>query len=508
MSKVQELRVLVNQRLSAAAEEIFELFERTILEYEEKLCGAKEKQHKQQTDFQQRADIQKLSESEEEQQKKSPSLNQVDPAKQPHIKEEQEELWSSQEGEQLQRPEEADISTIVFTSVPVKSEDDDGEKSQPQTGENGHTEHLKTEQNFNPDSHLDSVTHGKTSHSSEDERGNFDYVWEGTSEPQTSLNSADDTEYSDWKTSVSFSDCASSFDQKEQLQENRPIQKGVKPFGCSARGTRWHNKKHLSGHMVCHTKAGFSCSVCNKSFPWRGELVSHMRIHTEEKPNVSAGFDSRFSGIPNLILHPESQTDEKRFTCPVCEKSFSHRTHLLDHMKIHAGEKCSCSVCGKRLFKYSLVRHMKSHTREPIQKPYSCAECGKRFEQRQSLGLHMRIHTGEKPFSCSVCGKSFTHSGNLKRHMTVHTGEKPFSCSICGKSFAQNGNLKQHMTVHTGEKLFSCSICGRSFTQSGTLKRHLTVHLREEQHSCSVCHQRFTELASLNDHRCEVSYLF
>ena len=38
MSKVQTLRVVVKQRLTAAAEEIFELFERTIAEYEEELC--------------------------------------------------------------------------------------------------------------------------------------------------------------------------------------------------------------------------------------------------------------------------------------------------------------------------------------------------------------------------------------------------------------------------------------------------------------------------------------
>ena len=38
MSKVQTLRVFMKQRLTAAAEEIFELFERTIAEYEEELC--------------------------------------------------------------------------------------------------------------------------------------------------------------------------------------------------------------------------------------------------------------------------------------------------------------------------------------------------------------------------------------------------------------------------------------------------------------------------------------
>ncbi|TDH09789.1 hypothetical protein EPR50_G00092520 [Perca flavescens] len=48
MTKVQMLRSLVEQRLTAAAEEIFGLFERTIAEYEEELCRSKEKNERQQ----------------------------------------------------------------------------------------------------------------------------------------------------------------------------------------------------------------------------------------------------------------------------------------------------------------------------------------------------------------------------------------------------------------------------------------------------------------------------
>ncbi|KAK2830981.1 hypothetical protein Q5P01_018912 [Channa striata] len=55
------------------------------------------------------------------------NLNQEeeDQALPPHIKKEQEELWSNQEKEQLQELEEADIIKFPFSAVPVKSEDDD-----------------------------------------------------------------------------------------------------------------------------------------------------------------------------------------------------------------------------------------------------------------------------------------------------------------------------------------------------------------------------------------------
>lgn len=47
MSKVQKLRSLVNQRLTAAVEEIFGLFERTIAEYEEEVSRSKQENERQ-----------------------------------------------------------------------------------------------------------------------------------------------------------------------------------------------------------------------------------------------------------------------------------------------------------------------------------------------------------------------------------------------------------------------------------------------------------------------------
>ena len=58
----------------------------------------------------------------------SPSLDQEDPEPL-HIKEEQEEVWTSQEGEQLNGLQEADITRFPFTAVPVKREDDGKSKT-------------------------------------------------------------------------------------------------------------------------------------------------------------------------------------------------------------------------------------------------------------------------------------------------------------------------------------------------------------------------------------------
>ncbi|XP_070814151.1 zinc finger protein 771-like [Chaetodon trifascialis] len=376
MSKVQTLRAFVEQRLTAAAEEIMELFGRTIAEYEEELCGQRKLLD---AVFQpevrlHRADVQLLSASPEEdppeQQDWSPRLDQEDPAELPHIKEEQEELWSSQEGEQLPGPEEADITKSTVPPVPVKSEEEDEEKPQSSQLHQRHAEDMETEAGG------EDCGGPEAARSSDPDRPETDDScdWEETRGPQSGLKPLQNNEIpgSDVKcntgqTSVSSSECASSFDHKEHLQKNIGIQTELKP--------------------LC-------CPICGKRYNLKNSLTSHMRLHSEGRC----------------------------FSCSVCKKTFQQRVHVLRHMRIHTGEKpFSCSVCGRRFTQRSnLTRHLRVHTGE---KPFSCSVCKASFSLRSSLSKHIIMHTGVKPFSCSVCGKRFTRKESMRRHSTVHTGE-------------------------------------------------------------------------------------
>ncbi|XP_071060559.1 zinc finger protein 79-like [Pseudochaenichthys georgianus] len=453
MNKVQMLLSL-KHRLTAVAEEIFALFEKTIAEHEEELSLSKEENERLQKLLDavlqpqlriHRADVQLLVVVKEEvlpdQQELSTSLDQEYPELPPHIKQEQEELRISQEGEQLQELEEADITKSTFTPDPVKSEDDK-EKPQSSQPHQRQTEHMETEadgddcrgpepaRNSDPESSL----HPKT----EDNTG-------GCSEPDTGDSS--DTEHSaDWK----------------ETREPAPGSESLK-----------NRQESVSDPQRSSEKKPFSCSVCKKAFRQRNDLKRHMKIHTGEKP----------------------------FKCSVCEKAFSRSENVKKHMRIHTGEKAhSCSVCKKA---YSQNIHLKLHMRVHTgEKAHSCSVCKKTFSRNISLKTHMRVHTGEKPFKCSVCEKEFSRSGNLKEHMRIHTGEKAHSCSVCKKDFSRNISLKTHMRVHTGEKPFKCSVCEKEFSRSGNLKEHMRVHTGEKIYSCNVCDKRFKWRSHFKRHKC------
>ncbi|CAL4063986.1 unnamed protein product [Meganyctiphanes norvegica] len=126
---------------------------------------------------------------------------------------------------------------------------------------------------------------------------------------------------------------------------------------------------------------------------------------TNEQYNASImKFDS---GVPHTLVTHNSHIEDKPYKCSICNKVFSEKGNLKQHMKTHTGEK-----------------------------PHLCEQCSKRFTLRRDLIQHMRVHTGEKPYSCNQCDKTFSQRSTLVGHLRTHTGEKPYLCEQCGMSFS------------------------------------------------------------------------
>ncbi|KAM4747467.1 uncharacterized protein WCC33_005008 [Rhinophrynus dorsalis] len=219
----------------------------------------------------------------------------------------------------------------------------------------------------------------------------------------------------------------------------------------------------------------YVCSECGKSFSKSSHLYTHHRVHTGVKPYMCLDCGKRFTSSSTLVDHQRIHSGEKPFACSHCGKCFTKNSNLIDHLRTHTGEKpFACSECGKCFARSSnLVEHQKIHTGE---KSFICSICGKGFSRSSSLAEHHKIHTGGETFICSECGQSFTKNSSLVRHQSIHTGKKPFVCNECGKCFSNSSNLVRHQITHTGEKPFECPICGRSFNQNSNLVSHQKTH--------------------------------
>ncbi|XP_061783401.1 uncharacterized protein [Nerophis lumbriciformis] len=119
------LKELVKERLLAAADEIFALFESTIASYEEELSRTREKGRRRQH---LEVDCETPTVLHFEDIQGSATIKQVDPQP-PCIKEEAKELWITPEEECLRGQREADLTKLPLTVVSVKTEDGEDESS-------------------------------------------------------------------------------------------------------------------------------------------------------------------------------------------------------------------------------------------------------------------------------------------------------------------------------------------------------------------------------------------
>ncbi|XP_063317014.2 zinc finger protein 260-like [Pelmatolapia mariae] len=544
MPSVQYLREFINERLTAAAEQIFLEFEKTIVQYEEEIDRQrrllditwKPQIKLRRIDLPLRLLCKEevvLSEQQLWNQERSSSVDQEEPEPPQNI-EQQEELCSSQEGEQLELEEETDTFMVTATykesDLSNTSHSDSsvfvGTESREAFKVLNNSTQIKKDINHQP-RELDVTSSAETDvhrtdlpqqHVCKQEgvlpqqqlrnQDRSSRLDQGEPEPpqrteeQNKLCSSQDGEQpvvTETKTSTvtsahSKSDHSESEANRDQLlthgsaaAESRHQEGGKKGDSDSGNPeSKLHVNRSQSNNSEefppsasrCNTDTGrksLQCEICGKSFKKKCQIKEHYKIHTGEKPFTCKTCEKSFAQKSTLLRHMTVHTGERLFACHLCGKTFRQRGNLMIHLRIHTGERpYSCTVCEKTFSQSShLLGHMRSHRGE---KPYLCEDCGECFSESSSLKLHKVIHTGERPHSCQLCEKTFIKRSNLLRHMRTHTGEKPYVCETCGERFTLSTSLKSHNTIHTGEKPYHCKTCGKMFRQSHHLLFHMKTH--------------------------------
>lgn len=218
-----------------------------------------------------------------------------------------------------------------------------------------------------------------------------------------------------------------------------------------------YDPQTISIHLKTdHNTRVYVCNVCGEDFQKRNPYNSHMEEHLAENRNglyECENCQQIFDEIPQFRAHMRAHTSsQKIWTCKECNKRYSSKNLLDEHVNMHTGERpYKCPHCAKDFAsKYTLTAHMKIHYDR--KRPYECKECGKSFFSNQNLAQHERTHSGVKEYECDVCHKKFGTPHNLDVHKIVHTGHKPFICRTCGKAFARRAEIKDHERTHTGER--------------------------------------------------------
>ena len=204
----------------------------------------------------------------------------------------------------------------------------------------------------------------------------------------------------------------------------------------------------------------YSCHLCSKVFKMRGSLMVHMRV-----AHMGYNLGSLAKGGQVELI-----SNENKYNCPTCGKTFKKEQHVIQHLKTHEAKQWECDVCSKMFTtKYFLKKHKRLHSGEM---PYKCNICNKTFTFQQSYHKHRLYHKDDKPHTCATCGRSFKELSTLHNHERIHTGEKPFACETCGKCFRQRVSYLVHRRIHTGVMPYKCTACGKSFRYKVSQRTH------------------------------------
>lgn len=274
---------------------------------------------------------------------------------------------------------------------------------------------------------------------------------------------------------------------KSQYRYNVHMKIHEKGLTCSVCNKTFDKRKNMLRHMSRNhgrkKKRDVPCNICSKMFFDKWALRVHMEVHNNKKEKCQF-CDYATCHPKNLKAHVKNHVKEFDFVCELCGRGFVYNFMLRDHMVKEHGEgipRIPCEICGKTFATQQYLNvHKQSHEPDYEKRNHQCEICGKRFLTRSMLLRHIRGHSKVVHYVCRFCNKFLSCLATLKDHEKIHTGEKPFICEVCGKSFGAKKYLVTHSRTHTNEKPYSCQECGSAFSQRGTLSIHLKSHLKKE----------------------------
>ena len=123
---------------------------------------------------------------------------------------------------------------------------------------------------------------------------------------------------------------------------------------------------------------------------------------------------------------------------------------------------------------------------EPKTSPgkYQCDECERNFKKKSHLDEHILIHAGEKPHKCEKCGWSFRRADKMRKHMETCNyvnRETEYAAFLKPDKRKSSEGLKAVLTANTNSArwtsgIYVCDVCEKDCGYRQNLYIHMKRH--------------------------------
>lgn len=331
---------------------------------------------------------------------------------------------------------------------------------------------------------------------------------------------------------------------------------------CKYCGNTYNRQSILLRHVRGVHFKKFNCPKCAKAFGCAYDVKRHLRgcksannlENSYTRPNVSEDInnvksleesyiiakmkqDIDESNIESSLVHHEkdiiaieapldlSKNPSNIWKCEICEKSYSKKEILRDHIRgIHLGQ-FKCERCLKSFVNnFSFDRHKKWNKCTEImdvdqdsvvpvlvglrkKMEFKCEYCNNTSTRAHDLKRHtMRMH-----LRCTDCSGTFTNRHEGEEHLKHACNKRRISGEMTNSSSEanQSTDCSRHEDSRRSSPLqpreiqkWKCFVCEEYYTNALTLQRHIDgVHFKT--FSCKVCSIAFSNKAALKRHKCE-----
>ena len=256
--------------------------------------------------------------------------------------------------------------------------------------------------------------------------------------------------------------------------------------------------------------SNLNCEECSFTTSDKVEYIKHMTsFHESEGTLFPCKICEKVFSRKDLLKEHMNTLHKRPYKCPSCPYETAQESRLTRHIQaVHDKiKKYFCEQCSYATSdNYSLKFHIKS-VHEKL-KPFICEQCTYATTTRQALNNHIKaVHEKLKPFLCELCSTSFSTKYLLVQHVSViHNKVKEFKCKQCSYETARKYYLLDHIrSVHEKIKQFRCDLCSFETAVKCNLKNHiLAVHEKTKPFQCQLCSFEAIRKKQLTQHMASV----